>query len=230
MLQGLAPSLYVPPCFSVFRALQPICVPYMCPTADMAKKRKHLTAQGIEALPIPEQGQRDYADGKIDGLMFRLFESGRRSWYLRYRNDRGVQRKKKLGDYPTLGLAAARRKAERLRIDVRDGADPVRERRDKGDADTFGDLVEDYLTEYAVAHLKPASLDEKVRILRGDDLGDLRQLPPAEIGPRDIAEALDDPTVVFHSTLRFANSIPSFSELLGHCVANKKAPDSCRGQ
>ena len=192
MLQGLAPSLYVPPCFSVFRALQPICVPYMCPTADLAKeKRKYLTAQGIEALPIPEQGQRDFADGKIDGLMLRVFESGRRSWYLRYRSDLGVQRKEKLGDFPTLGLAAARRKAERLRVEVRDGADPVRQRRERGDAATFGDLIDEYVTEYAPQALKPASLEEKTRILRGRDLAELRRLVPDEITPRDVAEALD---------------------------------------
>lgn len=151
-----------------------------------------LTAQRIKWLPIPEppDALRDFPDGRVPGLTLRVFVSGRRGWYLKYRQH-GRQRRYKLGDYPTLGLAAARKKAERMRVEVRDGSDPVRDRRDRKDATTVGGLIEQYLDQYAPKELAPKTVAERTRILRGDDLRELRQLVPVEVTPRDLAKALD---------------------------------------
>jgi len=89
-----------------------------------------------------------------------------------------------------MGLAKARQKAEQMRVEVRHGADPVRTRRERKDAQTLGELFEEYL-EYAAGELAPTTMKERERILRGDDLRELRQLVPAEVTPRDIAGALD---------------------------------------
>ena len=130
-----------------------------------------LTALGIEALPIPEEDERqaDYNDSEVKGLSIRVFASGRRSWYLRYRSE-GKRRRFKLGDYPTLTLSAARKKAVRLKVAVRDGEDPVRERQERRDANTLGDLIDWYLSEYASKELAPKTLAERTRILRGKDV------------------------------------------------------------
>jgi integrase len=152
---------------------------------------RELTAQGIKRLPIPEPPDtlRDYPDGRVPGLCLRVFASGRRGWYVKYRQD-GRQRRYKLGDFPTLGLSEARKNAEQMRVEVRHGADPVRTRRERKDALTLGGLFEEYL-EYAAGVLAPTTMGERERILRGDDLRELRQLLPAEVTPRDVAEALD---------------------------------------
>ena len=153
---------------------------------------RELTARGIDALPIPteEERLRDFSDGRVPGLSLRVFASGRRSWYLKYRQN-GKQRRYKLGDYPALGLAAARQRAEAMRVGVRDGADPVRERRERLEAETVGDLVELYLAEYASENLAPYTLTERTRILRSGDVRPLWGMIAAEVEPADIANALD---------------------------------------
>jgi integrase len=155
-------------------------------------QQEQLTVRGIAALPIPseEERQRDFKDGRVPGLVLRVFSSGRRSWYLRYRAN-GVLRKSKLGDYPALSLAAARKEAESLRVAVRKGADPVREKRAGREADTLGDLIDQYLEEHARVNLAPKSADEAERILRGGDFADLRKLPASDINDADVAKALD---------------------------------------
>ncbi len=152
---------------------------------------KELTAQGIRRLPIPELPDklRDYPDGRVPGLCLRVFASGRRGWYVKYRQD-GKQRRYKLGDFPTMGLAEARKSAEQMRVEVRGGADPVRVRQERRDAKTLGELFGEYL-EYAAGELAPKTLKERERILRGNDLSELCQLVPAEVMPKDIARALD---------------------------------------
>ncbi|MDK1019884.1 MAG: site-specific integrase [Actinomycetota bacterium] len=151
-----------------------------------------LTTRGIDALPIPaeDERQRDHKDGRVPGLILRVFSSGRRSWYLRYRAD-GILRKAKIGDFPALSLAAARRKAESLRVEVRAGADPVRERMERREADTFGDLVDWYLEEHASKTLAPVTARENERILTGKDLAALRKLPATAVTDADVAKALD---------------------------------------
>ena len=152
---------------------------------------KELTVQGIRRLPIPElpDALRDYPDGRVPGLCLRVFASGRRGWYLKYRQN-GKQRRYKLGDFPTMGLADARKNAEQMRVDVRGGADPVRARQKRKDAQTLEDLFEEYL-EYAARELAPSTIRERERILRGADLRELRQLVPAEVTPADVVTALN---------------------------------------
>jgi hypothetical protein len=53
--------------------------------------------------------------------------SGTRTWSLNIRDSKGVRRRFDVG--ANLGLSEARRKAEKLRKAVRDGADPTSERR-----------------------------------------------------------------------------------------------------
>jgi len=151
-----------------------------------------LTALGIAALPIPtaEERLRDYPEGSVPGLALRVFASGRRGWYLKYRQD-GKQRRYKLGDFPTLGLSDARKEAEKMRVGVRAGVDPVRERRERQEAETVGDLIDLYLTEYAADSLAPYTLKERTRILQGSDTKLLRGMIAAEVEPADVARALD---------------------------------------
>jgi len=151
----------------------------------------------IKRLPIPEKGQRDYPDGR--GLNLRIFDNGRRTWVLRYRNRQGIQRKKTLGDFPQMSLAQARKESEDLRSDIRAGADPAEERRQERAAtrgrddsgNTLGDLIDLYLTQHAARELSPTSQREYKRVLTGDDIQKLRAIPAAEVTDFDVANWLD---------------------------------------
>lgn len=67
--------------------------------------------------------------GGVRGLRLRLTPSGVASWNLVCKDGAGRTRRFKLGDYPGLGLSAARAKARGLREKIRDGFDPVAEKR-----------------------------------------------------------------------------------------------------
>lgn len=68
-------------------------------------------------------------DTNVAGLELRLTKAGSRSWAVSMRV-RGVQRRFTLPDSSRLGLAEARREAEAIRDQVRQGGDPVVERRE----------------------------------------------------------------------------------------------------
>ncbi|WP_396604983.1 tyrosine-type recombinase/integrase [Bradyrhizobium sp. YCK136] len=96
-------------------------------------------------------------DGKTSGLCFRVMKSGVRSWTFRYRPHNGAAfRRLTLGRYPALSLVEARAAAERIRADVRGGADPAQQRRDDREALrsapaelTFDALADLYIERYA---------------------------------------------------------------------------------
>ncbi len=88
----------------------------------MPKKAKELTARAVVALK--DDGR--YAVGGVDGLHLRIAGASR-SWVLRVVV--GQRRDIGLGSFPEIGLAEARDKARELRKQVRDGIDPLVERR-----------------------------------------------------------------------------------------------------
>ena len=59
------------------------------------------------------------------GLILRVNATGRKSWFVRYRTDDGMQRRFHLGYYPEVGLASARQRAAAARSKAFDGGDPV---------------------------------------------------------------------------------------------------------
>ena len=85
-------------------------------------KHNLLTAGKVKAISKPGT----YADGM--GLVLRVGDGGAKSWVMRVTVD-GKRKNIGLGGYPSVGLAEARRLAERNRQAVREGADPVEERR-----------------------------------------------------------------------------------------------------
>lgn len=81
-----------------------------------------LTARQVEGLTAPGR----YTDG--DGLMLVVDSQGRRYWQLRYRID-GKRRDLSLGPVRMLSLREAREAALEARLRIRQGVDPVAERR-----------------------------------------------------------------------------------------------------
>ncbi len=92
----------------------------------MPKRVPPLSAKTLTAIR-PADEVIELVDGFLPGLRVRILPSGTRTWSLNIRDSKGVRRRFDLGS--SLGLAEARRKAERLRQAVREGADPTTERR-----------------------------------------------------------------------------------------------------
>ena len=64
----------------------------------------------------------------VRGLTVRVWPSGLTQFEVRYAVKGGPRRRMTLGDYPTVSLAEARRKATELRLELLNGVDPVAER------------------------------------------------------------------------------------------------------
>ena len=76
-----------------------------------------------------QTGRRDLADAALPGLRLRLTPAGAATWALACRDTHGRMRRFPLGPFPAMGLSEARDKARALRVRVREGEDPVAERR-----------------------------------------------------------------------------------------------------
>jgi integrase len=115
-----------------------------------------LTAASVARLAKtpPAAGRVEIWDAKIPGLCLRVSAGGAASWSYRYRpRNGGGHQRITLGSLAALGLADARERAARHRVEVADGGDPQRQRRDKRAAAasvlTFDRLAQRYLDEYA---------------------------------------------------------------------------------
>ena len=115
-----------------------------------------LTVALVERLrrSPPPTGRTEIWDARTRGLCLRISANGEATWSLRYMpRDGGGYRRITLGPLSLLGLADARERAARLRVEVADGADPqstrVARRAAAANALTFDRLAQRYLDEYA---------------------------------------------------------------------------------
>jgi integrase len=119
----------------------------------MPKPRPALSPAFLRTLKLPETGQVEYSDGG-SGLRLRCATTTA-TWVLGCRDARGRARRFPLGEFPAMGLKDAREAARALRVEVRQGRDPIAEARAQRSAksdetgqttfsevlDAYGDLV-----------------------------------------------------------------------------------------
>jgi hypothetical protein len=118
-----------------------------------------ITAMRLHNLRPPPDDVLELWDSVSRGLGLRMFPSGRAIWCYRYRPQDGSGRKRiRLGDYPTVGLSEARKRADRLRGQISDGADPAAERKAKRNAPTLQQVIKRYLDEEVASKRKPSTL------------------------------------------------------------------------
>ncbi len=90
---------------------------------------RELNDMMLRNLKRPTSGRLEIRDGEVVGLVLRVTPKGAMTWSVRTRTKDGKQTRPKLGTYPGMGLAAAR-KAARLAIGgITGGADPIEEKR-----------------------------------------------------------------------------------------------------
>src|SRR5262245_61160755 len=82
------------------------------------------TYRWLESVKVSKQT--DFVDRSEPGLFFRVGPSGVKSWSLTYRRLGDKKRRRiNLGRFPEVGLAAARAKADKLKGQISEGADPA---------------------------------------------------------------------------------------------------------
>jgi integrase len=117
--------------------------------------------------------------------------SGAKSWALRYRVA-GAPKKFTIGPYPAIGLAAARKRAQKALAEVVDGVDPSAQKRAAREAekaansaaDRVENVVDAYVKNYLSKKAKPSWAKEAERLLR------VEVLP--KFGKKRLGEITDD--------------------------------------
>lgn len=106
-----------------------------------SSNKKALSEAAISKMAPPKAGRREIADALAPGLVLRVTERGVKSWSVIYkvpgeggitadgRPLRGSQHRYTLGQYPVVGLAAARKEARAFMEKVLEGVDPAPEMR-----------------------------------------------------------------------------------------------------
>jgi integrase len=116
------------------------------------------TATLPKALSPPDKGVKEVWDEHCRGLCLLVRATGKATWTYRYRpRGGGARRRVRLGEYPSVGLAEARKRADKQRGKVADGADPQGETKAKRNAPTLSALIDRYL-EAVEPHKKAATL------------------------------------------------------------------------
>jgi integrase len=120
---------------------------------------ERLTAATLpKALSPPDKGVKEVWDDHCRGLCLLVRATGKATWTFRYRpREGGARRRVRLGEYPSVGLAEARRRADKQRGKVADGGDPQGETNAKRKAPTLSALIDRYL-EAVAPHKKAATL------------------------------------------------------------------------
>jgi integrase len=131
-----------------------------------------LTDLQIEKFARPA-ARREIPDGKIGGLYLVVQPSGAKSWALRYRAA-GTPKKFTIGSYPAIGLAAARKRAQKALAEVVDGVDPSARKKAAREVqkaanstvDRVESVVDTYVKDYLAKKAKPSWAKEAERLLR----------------------------------------------------------------
>lgn len=89
-----------------------------------------------------------------DGLTFTLSTAGTASWVLRYRYA-GRRKEVTLGNYPDLGLAAARKLAREQRVHIDQGGDPATVKQEAKSRARDAWLMRDLAADYTAKRLSP---------------------------------------------------------------------------
>jgi len=132
------------------------------------------------------------ADGA--GLYLQVYPNGRKLWRLAYRYG-GKQRTIAFGPYPHITLLKARKEREAVKDLLREGKDPIAERRAVAAAEealeesTFGAFADLYLKRLSLAGRSEATVT-KARWIVKDLAADLQKQQARDITARDVLQVL----------------------------------------
>ena len=195
----------------------------------------------LSAMACRTLGEGKHFDG--GGLYLHVMPNGSRLWRMKYRHA-GAERLLALGAFPEVTLAEARDHREEARKLLRDGKDPMAERREREakarakaerakieGRETFGAVAEEWLAIKSVGWMPGQTAKETLR-LRNHLLPWLGKLPVRKVGVVELRAVLD--RIVKAGSLETAHRVRTMaSAILRHAVqtgrAEQDAAASLRG-
>lgn len=126
-----------------------------------------ITKRIVDAA-APDPARRFYVwDDQIKGFGLLVLPSGVKSYIFQYRTPEGRERRATIGKHGSITPDEARDKADAMRRAVKEGRDPLMEKRERLQAVTVGDVLDAYLESDAFAAKADGTrATDKGRILR----------------------------------------------------------------
>lgn len=156
---------------------------------------RKLTDLFVERAKPPARGRVEYFDASFPGLALRVTETGGKSWCVFYRFH-GRLRRYTIGTYPAIKPAQARREAQAALEKVRQGIDPVEDKRARRDqrtpeSETFGAVARDYLDLHHKRNSRESTFSEAKRDFEKHAIVAWGKRPIASITRRDVIDLID---------------------------------------
>ncbi|MCZ6509938.1 MAG: Arm DNA-binding domain-containing protein, partial [Alphaproteobacteria bacterium] len=118
----------------------------------------NITKSHVDSLKCQAAPYREW-DNKVSGFGIKVYAGKQKgqcskSFVLRYSNSAGKRREITLGMYGSMTPTQARERAEQLVVAIREGADPLAEKKAKrlavpSDVSTFQHVVDQFIERYA---------------------------------------------------------------------------------
>lgn len=133
--------------------------------AEMSGTQK-LTKRFIESVSPDLEKEILVWDSELKGFGVRIFPTGRRTYFVQYRNQFGGTRRKKIGVHGIITAELARDEAKKLLGEVAKGEDPSKEHQEAKKKQTMAELCKEYLEVYAKTKKRPLSYKGDERMIR----------------------------------------------------------------
>lgn len=174
--------------------------------------KQMLTTKSLDAMPSATAKRYEVRDQKVNGLHVRVSTTGAKVFYTMVRPN-GARRRIKIGPYPVVSLADARRKAMEIARDVELGEFDKSPEVSEASALTLGEMIPKFIE----LHAKPNTKDWKRTrsVLRKFD--SLNNRPLNQIKRQDVTKVLDG--IIANGTPTRANrALSAIKKLMNWCV------------
>jgi integrase len=154
---------------------------------DAPKNRIKVTKRSVDSLPEPLGKATVWYDERLAGFGVRVMPSGRRFYFVRYRNKHARSRWFTIGEHGEVTAEAAREKAQRILQTVAvDGSDPSGEREAFRTAPKVTHLLDRYIAEHLEKRNRPTTIRNFKCIVERQIRPELGQLAVAAVTRQDI--------------------------------------------
>lgn len=145
-----------------------------------------LTKRSVESFKSGGRAPVVRYDDKLAGFGVRVMPSGRRFYFVRYRNKYGRSRWFTIGEHGKITVAAARTRAKQIFQAVVDGADPSSEREAFRAAPTVNDLLDRYIADHVEQRNRPTTQASFKGVVERDIRPALGPLKVAAVTRQDV--------------------------------------------
>lgn len=150
-----------------------------------------LTKRLIESIKLIPGQEILVWDSELKGFGVRVFPTGRRTYFIQYRNQAGRTRRQKIGQHGVIPADLARDEAKKLLGDICRGDDPSAIRKGNKSMLTFAEFTEEYKS-YAKNDKKEKTYKEELKLLNSILLKRFGSCPLDKITTRDFQQLHHD--------------------------------------